>query len=331
METVQKNRLVFMFNKIVILTLLFSFSFISDIYSQCCSAGSPVGASIYIGILEKSSLRVNSFYRHSQNVYYFEGTEKLPDYGNFKFTRFDYASLSVGYGLLKRLSLEFETGYFLDKTREMKNIDYTQIGRGFSNGNFTFKYCPYKSIPKEIEITIGGGLKFPFSDEISNDINHPNVVLSYDLQPSTHSYGASFNFFATKNYPSHSRRFFTNNRFEYNFVNPQSYQYGWILSNSLFVSNKLFKNCFAVIEARSEYRGVDKIIDDNNETLELTDRTGGHLVIISPRILYSIASKWNLSLLYDIPVYRYYNGKQMALDYSFALSLSRDFSLKKKE
>ena len=34
----------------------------------------------------------------------------------------------------------------------------------------------------------------------------------------------------------------------------------------------------------------------------------------------SIAGKWNLTALYDIPLYKYYNGKQMTPKYSFASS-----------
>ena len=317
-----------MLNKGFLFILSISFLCQINSFAQCCSAGSPVGASIYVGILEKNSLRINSFYRHSQNVYYYEGTKKLPDYGIYKYTRLDFASLSIGYGLAKRISLEFETGYFIDKKRELKDFDYIELGRGIGTANLSIKYCPYKSIPKEIEVTIGGGLKFPFSNEKSYDINHPNVELSKDLQPSTHSYGISANLFVTKNFPKHNRRIFTSNRFEYNFVNID-YQYGWLLSNSLFFSNKLFKRCFAVMEVRNELRGVDRIIQTDNTVLDLNDRTGGQIILVSPRIMYAIGGKWNIAVLYDFPLYRNYNGKQMALDYSFAISLSRDFSLKK--
>jgi hypothetical protein len=40
--------------------------------------------------------------------------------------------------------------------------------------------------------------------------------------------------------------------------------------------------------------------------------------------------KWNFTVSYDIPVYKYYNGKQMTPKYSFAVSLTRDFNLGKK-
>ncbi|MBI5538813.1 MAG: hypothetical protein HY951_02045 [Bacteroidia bacterium] len=323
----QKNQLVYMLDRFILIFFLF-FSLNSNIYSQCCSAGSPVSASIYVGILEKNSLRINSFYRHSQNLYYYEGTKKLTEYGIYKYTRLDFTSLSIGYGLAKRVSVEFETGYFIDKKRELKDFDYVELGRGIGTGNISFKYCPYKSIPKEIEVTLSGGLKFPFSNENSHDINHPNVELSKDLQPSTHSYGISANFFITKNFPKHNRRLFTNNRIEYNFLN-KDYQYGWLLSNSLFISNQLFKRCFAVLEVRNELRGVDKILQTDNVMLELNDRTGGQIVLVSPRIMYAIGGKWNISILYDIPVYRNYNGKQMGLEKSISVSLSKDFSLNK--
>jgi len=54
------------------------------------------------------------------------------------------------------------------------------------------------------------------------------------------------------------------------------------------------------------------------------------LLTASPTLSYSIAGKWNITALCDIPFYKNYNGTQMTPKYSFALSLSRDFNLARK-
>ena len=52
-------------------------------------------------------------------------------------------------------------------------------------------------------------------------------------------------------------------------------------------------------------------------------------MIVSPQLNYAIASKWNLSLMTDIPVFKNYNGKQLTPAYSVAIGLTRDFDLGK--
>lgn len=59
--------------------------------------------------------------------------------------------------------------------------------------------------------------------------------------------------------------------------------------------------------------------------------SGYYLLTLSPQLSYSISGKWNLTAVYDIPLYKYYNGKQMTPAWSFALSLTRDFNLGKKQ
>jgi len=58
--------------------------------------------------------------------------------------------------------------------------------------------------------------------------------------------------------------------------------------------------------------------------------SGYYLLTLVPSLSYSIAGIWNLTAVYDIPLYKYYNGKQMTPSYSFAISLSRDFDLSRK-
>jgi hypothetical protein len=105
----------------------------------------------------------------------------------------------------------------------------------------------------------------------------------------------------------------------------KGYQFGKTLSSSLFLTKMIVKNLTAIVQLRHEYRTYDKklgIIEKN---------TGGILYIISPSINYTFLKTWNISIAYDMPIYRSYNGKQFANKYSISASLSKQFNLKKKE
>lgn len=296
---------------------------ISSTYSfgQCCSAGSPVGSSIYLGTLPKNTLRVNAGYRYSLHNDYFKVSDKLEDYGFIEQTYFNFTSLSLGYGITNRITAELDAGYFINKTQVYNILNYKPEGKGLSTGNINFKYGAYMNVVENIEMTIGAGLKFPFSTKKQY---FKGAQLAFEIQPSQAAFGNNVQFFASKSWPNHSRKLFTFNKYDYTYKNKYYYQYGWLLTNSLFFSNKIVKNLFIVIEARNELRGKDEYKD-----IKVND-TGSHVIIISPRIIYSISGKWNLSVLYDIPVYRKYIGTQMGLYQSIAISLTRDFSLNKK-
>jgi hypothetical protein len=97
------------------------------------------------------------------------------------------------------------------------------------------------------------------------------------------------------------------------------------------VSKKIVRYLFGIVQFRSEW----KTNDTDNANL---NENGGHgvinsgynLITVTPQLSYSLAGKWNITLLCDIPVYKNYNGKQMTPNYSFAVSLTRDFNLAKR-
>jgi hypothetical protein len=98
------------------------------------------------------------------------------------------------------------------------------------------------------------------------------------------------------------------------------------------VSKKIVKYFFGIVQIRNEWKTNDKDFANPNEFGgDKVVNSGYDLVTVSPQLSYSIAGKWNLTLLYDIPVYKYYNGKQMTPKYSFAVSLTHDFNLGKKQ
>lgn len=285
-------------------------------FSQCCSTGSPAGASVYVGVLNKSSLRSIVYFRHHYSDTYFQGTSKATEGLQLKSSHYNFIGLALGYGLSNRLTLEADLGYFINKTQVFKIIDDSEKGFGLSSGGITLKYGALVRPASMFELTLGAGFRFPFS-RIPQRINY--VQLSRDVQPSTNAFAVSAMLYLSKGFPGARMRIFSINRFDHNFEDKQQYQYGDILANSVFVSRFLVKNLTGILQLRTELRWKD------NDKGVARANSGNFLVLLSPQLNYALASKWNLSLMTDIPVFKNYNGKQLTPSYSVAVGLTRDF------
>jgi hypothetical protein len=314
--------------------LLFLFAllilFPTGIFAQCCSSGSPAGASTFVGLLNKKDLRVIAFYRNNYSDTYFQGTSKDNTPTFLKNTALKFAGLTLGYGLTKRVTVEYEMGYFISKVQryEFTSDKITTVeGFGFGNGFVSAKYGVYVKPANNIEVTVGAGVKFPFSKQ-PQFVDH--VIIPRDLQPSTGVYGMTGLFFFNKGFPEISLRVFSLNKFELNGASRYDfstgkynadyrYKYGNMLMNSIFVSKKIMTNFFGVVQFRSENRQADHV----NSVLE--KNTGNEIIYVSPQLSYSIAGSWHVAVMGDYPIYKNYTGKQLTPKYSWALSLTRDF------
>jgi len=290
--------------------------------AQCCSTGSPVGASVYVGVLAKNNLRFVSYFRNSYSDIYYQGNSKTDENVPLRFSYYNYAGLAFSYGITKRLTIEVDFGYFFNKTQEFKFIDFKETGYGFTNGGVGVKYGIFIRPSRQIELTAGAGFRYPFTTK-PQELD--GVQLSRDVQPSTNAYSVNCLLFFNKGWPSVGIRVFTLNRFDYNFPDKLKYQYGSVLLNSVFFSKKIIPFFFAILQLRGEWRSHD---NDDGVTRE---DSGNYLLILSPQLSYSIAGKWNISALYDFPIYKNYNGKQLTPSYSFAVSISHDFDLNRKK
>ncbi|MGE5425147.1 MAG: hypothetical protein ACM3N9_07265 [Syntrophothermus sp.] len=311
----------------ILIAVFILFLFIPSFnYAQCCSTGSPVGASVNVGVLSRKNLRVILFYRNSYSDRYYKGNEKTEN-TFLKNAYYNFSGITFGYGITRRLTAEADFGYFFNKTQVLKINDYAETGYGLSNGGLTFKYGFVEKPLRQIELVGGIGVRYPFSFEPQMKDGH---TLNPDVQPSTHAFGISGLVFFNKGFPDLTLRIFSINKYDYNFANQDNYRYGNILMNSVFASKKIVNNLFGILQIRSEWKSHDYYESLEGNILK-RENSGYELVTVTPQISYSIAGKWNLSVLYDIPVYKYYNYSnnlvQLTPRYSFAVSLSHDFNL----
>ena len=127
--------------------------------AQCCAPGNPVSGSEYIGTLPKKTLRTITFYRHSYSDTYYEGSE-ISDYQGTE-SGYDFIGEVLSYGLVKKLTIEAELGFYIDKYQDSEVLDrFTTYG--FTNAVVSAKYAVLKT-SNDMELTLGAGAKLPLS------------------------------------------------------------------------------------------------------------------------------------------------------------------------
>lgn len=291
---------------------------IGTVFAQCCSPGNPVGGTANLSIVSKYTLRMNTYFRHSYADTYYEGSNK----SSFQFVdnaSYNFLGTILTYGLLNKLNIEAELGYFFNKTQEynLGNVSYTLKGYGLNDGVFSLKYNFYKSTTRELEFTGALGAKIPLRQN-PQQVNH--VELPIDVQPSGMAFGIVAQAFLYKGFISKGLHLFLLNRYENPFENPQQYQYGQVVYSSIFISKSLTSNWSVIAQFRHEWRDADKRFG------EQVPSSGGNIVFIAPQVNYNIRQKWNLSVLTDIPVHRNYAGTQLSPKYAIAFLVSREFN-----
>lgn len=293
-----------------------------EVLAQCCSPGNPVGGTANLSIVSKNSLRMNTYFRRGYADTYYEGSDKT----SFQFVdnaSYNFLGTILTYGLLNKLNIEAELGYFINKTQEynLNNVSYTLKGLGLNDGVFSLKYNFYKSTVRELEFTGALGVKIPFRQN-PQDVN--NVELPIDVQPSGMAFGIVAQTFLYKGFISKGLHLFLLNRYENAFENPEQYQYGQVFYSSIFLSKTLTSNWSVIAQFRHEWRDADKRFDQQ------VSSSGGNILFIAPQVNYNIRQKWSLSVLTDIPVYRNYTGTQLSPKYAIAFLVSREFDFSGK-
>lgn len=316
-----------MSKKIYFLIFASCLIFSNELKSQCfASPGNPIAGSANVGVLQPRITRAVSFYRHSFSDQYYKGSEAIPyDFpAAVSNANYNYLGFNVGRGITKKFTLELEAGYFINKTQRYRNIDLYSKGYGFSNAVISGKFNIYKNVVKKLEFSVSAGAKIPFTTK-------PQIVdgvtLDIDLQPSTGNFGSILQALFVKEFEGPSMRLIMIGRWEKNYnQNQLGYRFGDAYISSIFISKhlanrytELTKDITIILQARHEYRFR------NLRYGQEVFASGNNVLFIAPQINYNYNMIWNFSIIYDIPVFRYYNGVQLGTSHSFAISITRDF------
>lgn len=296
-------------------------SFLAE--AQCLSSVNPVGGTNNLLVPEKKSLRIISFYKYGQGTRYYEGNS-VSDFNLINKAFYNYLSMSAGYGLTGKTSLELETGYFINKT-QVYNLEpnYRLTGNGLSNLVLLLKQSLYSNPFKRIYITGAAGPKIPSSRSLQWD---NNVKLPVEVQPTIGAFGTVFTSSFVKENSGTGMRYFITNRVEINGSNKEDYSLGTSVYTSLYVSRHLRApwlkdNWTAIIQLRNEIRGIDTIEGIKKES------SGSTLFFVAPQLNYVLKDNWYLSVMADIPFYQHFNGTQLGADAGFTFIVSRTLKL----
>ncbi len=294
--------------------------FYNNLNAQCCSAGNP----FFYGA--QSSLGKNDFefligYKYSTSTSYYEGTQPI----SIEFidkAYFNYANFQIQYGITERLSVQTDLGYFINKTEiySMSGWD-NQSGYGLGDLMLTVRYLAYKNYVHKISVTPSIGVKFPVG-VFDQEVNH--VKLPITLQPSSGSFKYSLNLYVNKGFknPRWNLGFWCS--YEYaQLIDSKNfyYNYGDLFMLSIIGSYRIGKVNLG-IELRNDNRA--KSHRENNQIVE---SSGYNIFYVIPHISYSFTQNWMVATDIDIPVFRNYNGIQLANTYAVAFRVTYNLNL----
>jgi len=315
------------------LFVFFFFSLITTahIFAQCFgSPGNPAAGTSNLGTLNKNVFRVNLFNKFSYSDTYFRG-DKRSDFKLYDNAYFNFLGNLIAYGVTDKFTIEAETGFFINKTlnysHDIPLLDYTSNGYGFAQTVLSAKFLIISDEESPVKWSASVGGKIPLR---MNPMYQNNSQLPIDAQPSNMAFGPVLQSYLLRENSFKGLRFFMINRYEYNFKNSVDYLWGQSLFNSFFISKRLhFKqqwmteNWTGVLQLRHEMRTRNYNYALSNPQV---DASGSQLIYLTPQLNYTANEIWNFSLLFDIPLYKYYNGTQIGNKFAVSLSITRDFA-----
>jgi len=320
MEIRYQNQLTLLLNRIIFI-FCFTLSVACNLHAQCLSSVNPVGGTESLLLMEKNTLRFISFYKHGGGHQYFSGDEHA-EFNLIDRSKYNYIATNMGCGITRKITIETEMGYYLDKTQFYNVVPgYSLKGHGFSNLVLLGKVNLYTNHVKRKYLSLAAGPKIPFSREMKQD---DNVELPIDLQPSAGSFGWVVSTSFVKESPAYGIRFFLTNRSEINGTNKKGYQPGNIFFTSFYFSKHLMfpwlkGDWTSILQIRNETRMQDRLNGN------IKSSSGGTIFYLVPQVNYFAFEKWNLSAMVDIPLYQYFKGTQMGAGHSFTFVLARTF------
>lgn len=294
--------------------------------AQCCAAGSPVGGDGSNEGLGRNELRLYGSYKYSlSKKYYYHDSRTDLNYVDRSF--YDYASLSVTYGIWPFLSVHTEIGYFMDKT-QFANVGGGQekiSAGGLGDLALNVRFVPYRTVKPVSQLVISGGMKIPvgaFHEEIDG------AMVPVSLQPSSGAlkYNASLFYSRKKN----GRRIGWNALalFEYSQTIHKGYlvyRYGNYFQLAGAATYAATRKLTVIGNAKVEIRGRDR-----RENGLRVASSGSYVLYFNPQLTYDLPYKWGLVLMADLPLYKYVNGYQLTNCFSVQGGLRKSFSFGKK-
>ncbi|MCX6230515.1 MAG: transporter [Bacteroidetes bacterium] len=294
-------------------------------YSQCCSAGNPLGGDASNEGLEKNELKIFTSYKHSLSKYYyhFDAPYDIP---NIEKSFYDFQNISISYGVFSRLSINTELGYFFNKTQEVKltNDNIIIKAQGLGDMGVSIRYLLFKTVKPVSQLVISGGVRIPVG-AFNEEINGATVPIS--LQPSSGALKFKAGIFYSRKRNDRKLGWNSFLFLEYSNTINQGYlvyKYGNLMQLSVAATYEIHQKLNLLFNTKFEWRAHD--IRENEMIIE---STGSKVIFLNPQLIFAFKPDWSFIVMADLPVYKYVNGYQLTNSFSFQLGIRKKFKFNK--
>ena len=318
----------------------------------CCSGGgsNPIVGGAATGVLQKYQMEVSLNYQTNQSNMFFEGAEEVEQKGIYDKLSSGYLFLRTDYGISKKLTLSFATGYYLNKALKEKNTTTTLSNSGMGDIIIFPKYDIYNKTNGNTrnEITLGFGVKLPVgshTDTVASESAIPDYLPS-TVQLSTGGVDIMLYAFYFREYKKQKLRVFVNSLYIRKGYNSLDEKFGDYTSFSLFASKTVYRRWGLVAQVKGEWIGqlnaeqskLDRFENPDNwltefeaETFfEKQKATGGKKVFFIPQLSYS-QDAITIFFASEIPLFQSLNGYQFASQSQFTIGVNYRFLTKECE
>lgn len=290
-------------------------------YGQCCSAGNPSSFSFADNnSLKAKSLFLSSSYKYGYSGKYYAGSE--PEEVSFTApASYSFMDLKAAYGITKRLTIQASSGYFFSKEQQNPDSYPADIGYGLGDAELNVRYRAYKSVIKHIELTASAGIRLPVG---VFDLEKDGVKLPITVQPSSGSFVYMAGLSVAKSFNENKLKLFSSVFTEFpQLIDSKNFYYHYgnlynISFTTAYPVNKLFN---PGLQVQAEIRE-----QATREDEQVVDASGYKIIILSPQIESDFRNNWSVFIYTDLPVYRYFNGMQLANSFKFGISILKKFS-----
>ena len=291
-------------------------------FGQCCSAGNPSTFSFGDqGTLKARFLQISSAYKIGYSGTYFNGHTPI-EMGFSSPASYSFMNVALACGISNKITLMADAGYFFVKKQENPAPSPPDKGNGLGDASLDVKYRLLKSMKHRIELTVHSGIRLPVGvfDQEKNGVKLPITV-----QPSSGSFVFLEGIACSTSLKESKWRFFSAVNLEIpHLIDSRNfyYRYGNLYNLSIATAYLLHKRFMPSVQLQAEFRDHASR-EDNNKV----DASGYKLIFLTPQIEAELFKSWNMQVFMDLPVYRYFNGIQLANSYRAGIKLIKRFSI----
>lgn len=300
----------------IFVILLFNLGLLQTAIGQCCSAGNPSAFAFSDhNSVRAKSLLIGASYKYGYSGVYFAGNK--PQNVSFGYpASYSFLLLKTAYGISKRINIQLSGGYFLTKKQENPEPYPDDVGQGLADAEINVRYRFFKSMKRKTEFLLSGGLRLPIG---VFDLEKNGVKLPITIQPSSGSLVLMTGISAIKSFENSKFRLYGLLNAEFpQLIDSRNfyYRYGNLVNLSLTTTYAVNRFFNTAIQVHAEFRG-----HATRENDQVISASGYHTVMVSPQLQIDYAQGWSFSVSAEFPVYRYFNGIQLANSFKTGFGL----------